>query len=569
MRTGPPRFAGLSQFIFEETTRAFVLFCRAMNQSSNRNNWAFFAAAFILGLAQPLPAQATGSLDGLKTRAERSGYLETSRYDDVMEFLAALDQASQKIHLTAFGYSFEGRSLPLALVGDVRDASPEAVLTTRKTRVYIQANIHAGEVEGKEAALELLRAIAQGRHAAWLNSMILLVAPIYNADGNERVNLSNRPAQHGPFGGTGQRANAQGYDLNRDHIKLDSPEARSFVRLLNRYDPHVTLDLHTTNGTRHAYHLTYAPPLHPNTSAGVVDLLRSRLLPAVTREIKRQDGWDIYYYGNLPGRNSGMERGWYTSDHYARFNNNYVGLRNRLAILSEAYSYLTFRDRILATRRFVEEILNEVHALGDRIRKVTEDADGVSIVGQQLAVRAEFEKSAQPVEILMGEVSSENNPYTGSVVLRRLDVRRPERMFEFGTFRATETERLPQAYIVPGGLSGVIDRLDAHGVRFSKMDRPVQISAEHFRISRSNVAERTYQGHNERTLEGAWEPVSQEIEAGSLLVPVSQPLGRLIFSLLEPRSDDGLATWNLMDEALKDADHYPVLRVRGGLPGGN
>jgi hypothetical protein len=142
-------------------------------------------------------------------------------------------------------------------------------------------------------------------------------------------------------------------------------------------------------------------------------------------------------------------------------------------------------------------------------------------------------------------------------------------MFEFGTFRATETALVPQAYIVPGGLSGVIDRLDAHGVRFSKIDRPVQVSAEVFRISRSSAAERTYQGHNERTLEGSWEPVSREIEAGSLLVPLSQPLGRLIFTLLEPRSDDGLATWNLMDEALKNTDRYPVLRVHGGLPGGN
>jgi hypothetical protein len=539
-----------------------------MSRRSNRNNWAFFAAV-VLGFAHASHAQAGRGLDGLKTRAERSGYLETSRYDDVMEFLAAVDQASPKIHLTGFGYSFEGRRLPLAVAGDVRDPSPEAVVTAGRTRVYIQANIHAGEVEGKEAALELLRAVAQGRHAPWLNSMILLVAPIYNADGNERVNLANRPAQHGPFGGMGQRANAQGYDLNRDHIKLDSPEVRSFVRLLNRYDPHVTLDLHTTNGTHHAYHLTYAPPLHPNTSNGVVDLLRSRLLPAVTREIKRQDGWDIYYYGNLPRRNSGVERGWYTSDHYARFNNNYVGLRNRLAILSEAYSYLTFQERILATRRFVEEILNEVHALGERIRTLTGHADGFSIAGQQLAVRADFEKSAQPVEILMGEVARESSPFTGSVVLRRLDVRHPERMFEFGTFRATETALVPQAYIVPGGLSGVIDRLDAHGVRFSKIDRPVQVSAEVFRISRSSAAERTYQGHNERTLEGSWEPVSREIEAGSLLVPLSQPLGRLIFTLLEPRSDDGLATWNLMDEALKNTDRYPVLRVHGGLPGGN
>jgi hypothetical protein len=288
----------------------------------------------------------------------------------------------------------------------------------------------------------------------------------------------------------------------------------------------------------------------------------------VTREIKSRDGWDIYYYGNVPGRNSTLERGWYASDHYARFNNNYVGLRNRLALLSEAYSYLTFRERIRATRRFVEEVLNQVHALGDSIRRRTAEADRLSVVGQELAVRAEFEKSAQPVQILMGEVSRESNPFTGAVVLRRLDVRKPERMFEFGTFRATETGRVPQAYIVPSGLSQVIDRLDAHGVRHTLVDKPVPVSAEHFRISRSTASERTYQGHNERMLEGKWEPVAHTIEAGTLLVPLAQPLGRLIFTLLEPRSDDGLATWNLMDDALQNTDIYPVLRIHGELPGG-
>jgi hypothetical protein len=538
-----------------------------MTRVSNRS-WACFVVVIIFGIAQASHAQTGPGLDGLKTRAERSGYLETSRYDDVMAFLAVVDEASPRIHLTGFGYSFEGRRLPLAVVGAVGDPSPAAVLATGKTRVYIQANIHAGEVEGKEAALELLRAIAMGDHASWLDSMVLLVGPIYNADGNERVNLANRPAQHGPFGGMGQRGNAQNYDLNRDHIKLDSPEARSFVRLLNQYDPHVTLDLHTTNGTRHAYHLTYSPPLHPNTATEIVDLLRRQLLTSVTREIKSRDGWDIYYYGNVPGRNSTLERGWYASDHYARFNNNYVGLRNRLALLSEAYSYLTFRERIRATRRFVEEVLNQVHALGDSIRRRTAEADRLSVVGQELAVRAEFEKSAQPVQILMGEVSRESNPFTGAVVLRRLDVRKPERMFEFGTFRATETGRVPQAYIVPSGLSQVIDRLDAHGVRHTLVDKPVPVSAEHFRISRSTASERTYQGHNERMLEGKWEPVAHTIEAGTLLVPLAQPLGRLIFTLLEPRSDDGLATWNLMDDALQNTDIYPVLRIHGELPGG-
>ncbi len=308
----------------------------------------------------------------LRTRPERTDYRETSSYADVVDFVRrASAMAPRLLHPTTFGYTTEGRALPLVVVGRVRDASPAAVRASGKIRVYIQANIHAGEVEGKEAVQMLLRALARGEHAAWFDSLVLLVAPIYNADGNERVKLTNRPLQNGPVGGMGQRANAQGLDLNRDHMKLESPEARSLVALFNAYDPQVAIDLHTTDGSFHGYHLTYAPPLHPNTDSTIVNLLRNEWLPAVTRAIKRRDGWDFYYYGDFPGpREPGTERGWYSFDARPRFNNNYIGLRNRFAILSEAYSYATFDERIRATYRFIEEILSYARGHATTLRRV-------------------------------------------------------------------------------------------------------------------------------------------------------------------------------------------------------
>src|SRR5688572_15655655 len=173
--------------------------------------------AALLVAATLAPAGPEGNdaqtLQQLTTVPERTGFEETSRYADVMTFLKAVDAASPRIHLTTFGYTVEGRALPLAVVGDVPNASPEAVKASGKLRVYIQGNIHAGEVEGKESAQNLLRAIARGQHADWMKTMVLLVAPIYNADGNERVLLTNRGQQHGPIGGMGQRPNAQDFDL--------------------------------------------------------------------------------------------------------------------------------------------------------------------------------------------------------------------------------------------------------------------------------------------------------------------------------------------------------------------
>jgi len=511
-------------------------------------------------------APAQGKLSALKTRPERTNYAETSRYNDVVEFMRAVAAASPRIHLTTFGYTFEGRALPLAVVGNVTDARPESILASGKTRVYIQGNIHAGEVEGKEAMQELLRSLAAGEHAPWLNSMVLLIAPIYNADGNERINLTNRPAQNGPIGGMGQRANGQNFDLNRDHMKLESPEARSLVRLLTLYDPHVAIDLHTTNGTRHAYHLTYEPPMNPNTDPAIVDLLRKELLPAVSRAIKEREGWDIFYYGNLPWRGSNDERGWYASDHLARYSHSYIGLRNRLAILSEAFAYLTFEERIRVTRRFVEEILNYVQKQGEQIRKVTAESDKLSVVGKALALRAKYEKFPQPIEVLMGDVREERNPYTGAIMLRRLNVKKPETLPFYGTFAPTETERAPRAYLVPASLRHVVERLEAHGIRSLKLEKPATLKLEQYKIASLTASTRAYQGHQERTLTGAWNEVEQEVPAGTLIVPVDQPLGKLVFMLLEPRSEDGFANWNLLDDVLEQAVLYPITRTFGELP---
>ena len=523
---------------------------------------AVAAALTLWPSAVHLAAQKPGGrpLDDLKTRPERTDYRETSHYDDVVAFMDAAAKASSKIHLTTFGKTFEGRALPLAVVG-APDATPEAVKKTGKLRVYIQGNIHAGEVEGKESAQVLLRELAEGKHGDWLDSMVLLIAPIYNADGNERFATNNRGRQNGPVAGQGQRPNAQNYDLNRDHMKLDSPEARAFVKLMTDYDPQVTMDLHTTNGSRHGYYLTYAPPLNPATDPSIIDLLRKDWLPSVTRTIKTKYNWDYYYYGNLEGRDA--ERAWRSFDDRPRFNNSYVGLRNRVAILSEAYAYATFQDRITATSRFVEEVLNYARAHAGPIKKLTAEADRRVVVGSKLALRAEMEKSADAVEILVGDVTEEKNPVSGAVMYRRSDVVKPETMPEYGTFKATETERVPAAYYVPATLTKAIENLRAHGIVMTPLKTAQTVQIEQFTIQSSKLSERAFEGHNERTLTGSWGPSDRELPAGTMRIDMKQPLARLAFYLIEPRSDDGLVDWNLLDESLGEAvPAYPIVRTR-------
>jgi hypothetical protein len=523
-------------------------------------------AAFILISTIASAQMPQASLDSLRTKPEQTDFRETSRYQEVVDFMNAVAKAApQKVFLTTFGETNEKRALPLAIVG-APAATPEAVSATGRIRVYIQGNIHGGEVEGKESAQMLLRELAQGKHEDWLKTMVFLIAPIYNADGNERFALNSRGRQHGPMGGQGQRPNAQGLDLNRDHMKLDSPEGRAVVKLMNDYDPHVSMDLHTTNGTRHAYFLTYAPPLNQATDPSIIDLLRKDWLPWVTRTIRDRYNWDYYHYGNIGGggRRGGppAERAWRSFDSRPRFNNNYIGLRNRIAVLSEAYSYATFKDRILATSRFVEENLNFINANAARIRKVVAGAEAKRIIGTRLGLRSQLAKG-EVVEILLGETTPEKHPVDGHIMELRKDVRIPERMPEYGTFEATETERVPSSYYIPSNLTAALEKLRAHGIRTTTVAKTTKLTVEEFQISGNRVAEGEFQGHRERTLEGKWVPAEREVPAGTIQVDISQPLGRLAFYLLEPRSDDGLVNWNVLDEALGESVKvFPIVRSR-------
>ena len=518
---------------------------------------AALLSSIVIGAAQ---TRSRTLLTQLKTRAERTDYRETSRYEDVMSFLNTVAANSDLVHLTSMGYTSEGRALPLAIVGQVSDARPETVKGSGKLRIYIQANVHAGEVEGKESSQALVRDIALGKHNEWLDSMVLLIGPDFNADGNEKVGLTNRGPQNGPIGGMGTRANAQGLNINRDYMKLDTPEGRSMVKLLNDYDPHIMMDLHTTDGSRHAYHLTYETPNNPAVDSSI-NRLSLDWMAAVKSTIKSKYGWEFHAYGNVSGKEP--ERVWSTVEDLPRYSHNYWGLRNRFGILSETYSYLTFKDRVETDNRFLEEVLGYACANAAKIRKATEDADKQSMIGQQVSLRSKLKRSEQMVEILMGETEDEINPYTGRVMLRRLNVRHPEKMWEEAAFESTDKERVPSAYYIPATLTVAIERLQAHGIRMERLAQPTaSLEVEEFQIETNTTTPQAFENHKERTVSGKYAPVERTFAAGSYRVSMNQPLARLAFYLLEPRSNDGLLTWNFLDDAIKDGKVYPILRTR-------
>jgi Zinc carboxypeptidase len=558
-----------------------------------------------LGLsAYVVHAQQASRLADLKTKAEASDFKSTSNYDDVVSFMKAVAQASPKtVFYTTYGTTTEGRAMPLAIVGTgLKDGSAAAVKATGKLRVHVQANVHAGEVEGKESSLILLRELARGKHDDWLRSMVFLITPDYNADGNEKFSPTNRGTQNGPVNGEGTRANAQGLNINRDYMKLDTPEAQAFVKLWNDYDPQVGFDLHTSDGSYHGYYLTYSPPLNPDTDPSIVRLMTDEWFPFVTKQIKAKHGWDTFYYGNAaaPGRGGfggegrgregaaaaagppagialqrgrggpacvnnpppeGVTREWRTFEDVPRFHNNYVGFRNRFGLLSEAYAYATFEDRIKATSYFLEAALDFASQNAAKLKSAVAAADKQGIVGQRLATTARMKRDGM-VDILMGEVEPVRNPVSDRDMCNRKDVTRHEQMVDMMWFEPETSETVPSAYYVPAEATKAIELLKAHGIVVRPPARQPVAGIEQFVISSDNATQK-FEGHTLRKLGGTWEPVRDATVArGALEVPMDQPLARLAFYLLEPASDDGLVAWNFLDDRLNDAKTYPILRKK-------
>lgn len=510
------------------------------------------------GCSQTVQTGATTST-GPRTRAERTNYLETSHYADVIAFIDSL-KGRPELTFGSIGKTNEGRDIPYVIASRPRVSNPDEARRLDRPIIYVQGNIHAGEVEGKEALLAVLRDLTSSRRQNALDSVVLIAVPIYNADGNEKFahQEQNRGSQNGPEM-VGVRANAQNLDLNRDYIKAEAPETRASLAMFNAWDPDVFVDLHTTDGSYHGYALTYAPPLNP--AAPLAVWARDSLMPVLRERMLSRRTFATFDYGDFISDDT-LAKGWVTFDSRPRFGTNYYGLRNRIAILSEAYSHDPFERRVKSTYAFVQEILSVAAEKHEQVMQRRAP-------GKRIPIRSEMTSAPEPVGVvaeIIERTGDSTRTQPGVPKGRRRSGRFVTvKMPVFERFKPTLYANVPAYYLIPQSDTAVVRVLRAHGI---KVTQATELSGDRyvFMVDSTVVSQRPFQGHREMRLTGRWRKETKPVAAESFVLDTSQPLGLLAVYMLEPQSDDGLVTWNYFDSELKPGGVYPVLRVGGAPP---
>lgn len=508
----------------------------------------------------------------LLTVAEESNYESTSRYADVMSFITRLKSISPHIRVETVARTTEGRDLPLMIIADPMPKSPGDLKNDKRIVVYIQANIHAGEVEGKEATLMFARDLLKEKNPVILRNVVILICPIFNADGNEKISLRNRAYQTGPRNGVGVRYNGQFLDLNRDAMKAESPEMKGIItNVLENWNPSVVMDCHTTDGSYHVEPTTFTWIVNPNGDKSLIDYMRDKMMPEMSGTLLNKYKVENCFYGEFIDMLN-PEKGWLFESSEPRYLTNYIGLRNRLAILNENYIYADFKSRVNACYYLIKSLLDYADQNKDEIKNLIETADSRTVKrGLNPAVTDSFAisydvrpvSSQVTIKTYEAELITEAN---GRRNYRKTDRQKTVTVPYYIDYYPVRSVRLPFAYIINICEPEVIGLLRMHGIIVEKLESNSKIEIEKFNISELKGASRLNQGHYNNTIKGNFVTDTIEFQSGTFIVRMSQPLANLAAYLLEPQSDDGLMTWNFLDRYLvpqwgQGYNAFPVYRI--------
>lgn len=506
-------------------------------------------------LVHPVSAQ-----QGWLTDYERSGGLATPGYARALSYLARLDSASEWIAVQEFGTSPQGRRLPLVVLSKDGHFTPEAARASGQEVVLVQSGIHAGEIDGKDASLMLLREIAITRTLEELaDEVIILFMPIFNVDGHERSGPYHRINQNGPVE-MGWRTTARNLNLNRDYMKADAPEMRAWLRVFHDWKVDMLVDCHVTDGIDFQYNATFGMEVHGNIAAPLREW-QKKLQKSFLRGMERAGDPMMPYV--FPREDKDLSKGFVDWASSPRLSTGYAAVCNRGNLLIETHSLKPYAARVTATYRLLVEVLRFMNEYAGDLREAVEEAEAedvrAALAGDTTAFPLQFRSVGQnrtmsfrgyEMELRRGEVSGADYPVWKHDRPVTIDV-----PFH-GDVQPVLHARLPRYYLIPQEWEDIVAVLRLHGVKLARLAKPATLAVETAVFTEVKWRERPYEGRFPVTQKHTMRQDTITYPAGTWVVDLAQPARRVAVNLLEPDAPDSFVFWGFFTAILEPKEYF-------------
>ncbi len=499
---------------------------------------------FLLSVFLPLSAQSDSNW---QTYYEKSGYLETPRYDETIAYCRRLDAASDWVSYQSFGKSPQGRDLPLVIVDKDGYFTPESARKAGKAVVLIQSGIHAGEIDGKDASLMLIRDMVITKQlSALLDSVTVLFIPIFNVDGHEKFGPYNRMNQNGPKE-MGFRATAQNLNLNRDFLKADAPEMRAWLALFNRWLPDFLVDNHVTDGADHQYVLTYGIETNGNVAEPLRRWTAEKLAPTLEAQMAAED-MPIMRYFSMKERPD-LRNGLVMQPYSPRYSTGYGAVQNRVFMLVEMHALKDYRTRVTGNYVFLKHLLAYLNAQKANLLKINQLSDELTahqLSGTVLPLDYVVDyRDTSWVDFLGIDYELVPSEISGDLWVKFNGKPATFRVPVFDHSTVNDSAVVPYAYLIPQEWQTQIEILKQHGVAVHRLAAEMSLTVESYQLNNPTWRSQPFEGHFRMEVTPQVIREQRTYPPGTAVVLMNQRTNRVVAALLEPHAPDSYISWGM------------------------
>ena len=494
----------------------------------------------------------------LETQFEKSGGTQTPTYDDVIDYYHKLDSAYLSIKTYEIGETDSGLPLTLVTYNPNRSLESEFSENTEAVRILINNGIHPGEPDGIDATMMLMRDLASGKINTPENIWVGAVA-VYNIGGALNRNSSSRTNQNGPEA-YGFRGNARNYDLNRDFIKADTYNARTFAELYHMIKPDVFIDNHVSNGADYQYVLTHLFTQHNKLGGAAGTYLNEQMHPALVDSLEAQ-GWPITPYVNV--FNEVPETGFTQFMDYPRYSTGYTTLWNTLGMMVETHMLKPYKPRVEGTYALMQQMLNIASADAKTIKQIRAKQDSIYRSGALTGTFYPIQFKTDSSQVTQFDFKGfEGERITSEVTgMERLSYNREKPFTKtvnyYDHFKATDSITIPKAYVIPQAWHTVIERLKENNIELTRMDRDTTLGVKVYHIADYTTGNSAYEGHYlHRNTKVSTTEEEISLRKGDYLVYTAQTGLRYLLETLEPSAVDSFFNWNYFDTILQQKEGF-------------